>query len=806
MKSSLKFNRLAVACLVLGVAFLSTLGNGQSASEIIDAVPAYGSACVKKFYADAPSSANYVVAPLDNFVTCLKTVQMDAKKAVSTAFALQAAMETYSLRGYKTVTANYVNTLLDNILDTTISPPTWKRFVSEFEFLSRASNALVTAHDLHLVFVPPPLYSGSFTYRPYNFAVRLNAAGKQELYISEWNRLWTSTRAQLLLTQTVFPSWWNLAEFEASVNDAIQTGAAITAINGLDPITQWFPSIKDAFLYEDAGAAFNQGLGYNFMFPLQFLPPELAGFTHQGQTFCNSASTPCDRDPSTELLKFDNGKSFSSVKLVYITPYLNAPGECTAYSEEFSASLPYLKKGADEGRRNEGDLLGTTNPYWALRQNKQLIAKSMFPTPPPKEGSKPDEPQRIVESRRMTNRGPTPAQIGRQLKSILNDTIRTYMSNNGDLAILEILSFSPDAGVTEASVNELNDACVELLSRAVSSKTSKLLIDVTGNGGGYIFIMDVLLKLLFRGVYHTEPSSETFKTPFGQDLEVSYWPSLKAASFPTFSTPVNRKLLSAESTAGGSFTWSSVLGPMWYGGLLNLTYSTTGHLNSYPTTKAVLDETANPWYYRYRSTTADFAAPYFMTPNSASFGQTQSELEAAAVNPFTDVTILSDGRCGSACSMLQSRLSQFFPGTTFNTRTLRVVTYGGWKDASNPAMEVSQFCGGSVVQVSCIANSRNLSYNSYPGAVSKSSSSSVYYPIDVTTNVWHFYQDPTVDVRQNKPRQMQSFKGDSHLWMWEPTLDQKVAQLYPTVKFSSTASMALTTLLLSTLMLMLCFA
>jgi hypothetical protein len=119
---------------------------------------------------------------------------------------------------------------------------------------------------------------------------------------------------------------------------------------------------------------------------------------------------------------------------------------------------------------------------------------------------------------------------------------------------------------------------------------------------------------------------------------------------------------------------------------------------------------------------------------------------------------------------------------------------------------VSQFCGGSVVQVSCIANSRNLSYGSFPGAPSKASSPSVYYPIDASTNVWHFYQDPTVDVRQNTPRQMQSVKGDSHLWMWEPTLDQKVAQLYPTVKFSSTAPMALTTLLLSTLMLMLCFA
>jgi len=255
--------------------------------------------------------------------------------------------------------------------------------------------------------------------------------------------------------------------------------------------------------------------------------------------------------------------------------------------------------------------------------------------------------------------------------------------------VVKIPSMSSD-------IDESYTALVNCISIARTNNWPNLILDVRGNGGGFLAYAYLLLATIVPGWRNNLSVLEPYDTVVNSvtDRLPSQFISNFIASQPYYINPATNR------------TWSPT--NAWY---TNAVTYTRGGVSTRYSRKTYLNETS------------------FITT---------TQLPAAYT--FSKILLLTDGLCGSACSLFISKLR--FYGLGANVAT------GG---LFNQVMETSTFAGGAVLQwnsflaevdsassFSSLPTSASMSFNYLELYLGNSTTPRQYlrYPAEFRLNIW----------------------------------------------------------------------
>lgn len=278
-------------------------------------------------------------------------------------------------------------------------------------------------------------------------------------------------------------------------------------------------------------------------------------------------------------------------------------------------------------------------------------------------------------------------------------------ASSDNVGILRITSMEPK------SIFDFSDVLSALTQyRAPNGIGNDLIIDVSGNGGGYICLTYALMGYLTSAWSYNDTLQDFSYS--GED--VIYYP------FDVRESSQNNDLYNAG----------------YYNNYEQVDMTSRQFYSSSALYGSAVDKTYGSRSSKY---TQQF---YWDICNGRGFDHPESPAFF-----FDKIIILSDGRCGSACSQFLSKMR--------HSNKVRVVTYGGW--VGQP-LESSSFQGGNVMSWTSDVLPQFSSYN-LPWTVPFNNTA------DITFNFFESFLD-----YDSLPRQFRRIEGDWHLNYWEPLL------------------------------------
>lgn len=230
-----------------------------------------------------------------------------------------------------------------------------------------------------------------------------------------------------------------------------------------------------------------------------------------------------------------------------------------------------------------------------------------------------------------------------------------YVSGGQTTYVLKLTTFAPK------DVNDTLLVINSLITDAQFNRGSKLIVDVANNGGGIICLSDLLLALL---------------VPEWGSLQPSQGPTVPYGLYDYKQSKTALALRSHQATNQAFTSYQNYLNPQ-----TELPFTNPDHFYS-PILRTRAGRSSNYTQQAY------FPAGCVGYPG-AYFQPIQYY--------FKNITVLTDGACGSACALFASQLQ--------SEKLARVVSFGGPEAAeTNPTpLSTASFAGGNVLEYNTVS-------------------------------------------------------------------------------------------------------
>lgn len=802
-----------------------------STTVLCNSIPTATSACVTQYM--APSFPLKLI-PLAELVECFRTTPMDAATAYNLVEYAQYAYELHSLRGHAPHAEDIRRRIegLFTLFDSTTTSAVTASFhadahqLSEFDFHVILVNALNAMQDYHFGLIAYHLFGSSFLSRPFVFGCRWNTtSSSQELYIRApslsldyWSYYFNGQSS--VLANPLDGAAFDFNAMANAIRRAASKQLSIRSIAGLEPIQQYMLQLwRVSSNMADDHSVFNDLLDMNLNPLMMEMPPQyfLSSTSRKWTTTGTSGpsiaflrSQLYVRNTSLPTLNAISGSYYEDFVLsddsIIRVPLLvdlrntaSAPS-CAAESAALSSNskLPDTSLGSTVAQVNGSKLSLDHNALLTLAtRQKRLRGEALYRVSPSHNPYADIVDDRETPSRRGRRRRLDPyvaysdvtanALAHRVYASGVIDGfyVGPNLNNNASvstkeasLMILRIRSFAGQSFA--ATINDFVGCLNAVLSAAEGDRASNLLIDVRGNGGGYVQAQMILLSILDYDVFQKNYTTKTY-------VGVSRYPWVNvSATAPVNSTFRNETAMvySANLSSKIAFNTSSAttahetlspgryydaVGLGFYLRTFNATYNRTDFLHNLTYEGDSIDST---WFYNALGASGtDYNVPDFTAPYPVGRALTWP----ASWSGWTNVTLVTDGACGSACSMFETRLSEHLPRSRYNVTSVGFGGLHGGGSSTGAVMQSSQFTGGSVLSMACNAALFKTGGYSFPGRISTSANSGSYYPVTMRFNVWHWLSDPDdPDV----PRQYVDHPVEHQIRLWDVTIEDVVNVVY----------------------------
>jgi hypothetical protein len=703
--------------------------------------------------------------------------------------------------------------------------------ISEFDFHVLLSNAFDAMQDYHFGLIPYHILGTTFLSRPFVFGSRYNTAtSTQELFarstslvLEYWVRYFAS---QSVVIPNPLDTSFDFTGMVAAIRRVAQAQLTITSINGLDPIEQYMQQLwRVTSNMADDHCALNDLVDFNMNPTLIGVPPQYflrstsrvfaqasqgpnltffadrlytynsslpsldatSGAYYEDYTFSdgttirvpmlvdlrNTASVPsCSSsglstqddydevrtdETATEALSGQPSSS-STATYVHLAPLLeNAPTSLTLAMRQPRLHGEELYRMSPTDCPYSTDTAGSSSPRQASRRRRRMDPYLAYS----------DDTVNSLAHRVYSSRVINGYYVGVNRSSSLS-------AEQTSLMILRIKSFAGSS--YSATLSSFVDCINAVLLAAEGDRASNLLIDVRRNGGGYVQAQMVLLSILDYDTFQKFFVTRTYTS-------VSRYSGLSVvgiapangtfdnSSTMVYSVDVSSKILyNASQSPNPSLAtgaYYDAIGLAFYADLLNGTSNKTEFLNNLTYSD---DPVTRAWYYNVNGVAGiDGLTPEFSTPLRVSRALTFP----SDWSGWRNVTLVTDGACGSACSMFESRLVDHLPRSSY---TVTSVGFGGLVAGSRTGavMQSSQFTGGSVLTMNCDASLFSNPNYDFVGRKT-SSTTAPYYPITFRFTSWHWLSDPdNIDA----PRQYVNHPVDHQRMEWDVTIEDVVLNVY----------------------------
>ncbi|KAG6366597.1 hypothetical protein INS49_000775 [Diaporthe citri] len=455
------------------------------------------------------------------------------------------------------------------------------RFASEFEFQSAMVQLVASAHDGHFAIRPDMFKAFSFRNDLATDIVSVSVDGKQ------------------------VPKLYNLGVLNGTASIGGMNQTAVNSTNGMPPAITKINGQDAAQVIEEQGLKF-----INFQDPDSQWNSQFQQYAVPTARTALASSIFFLGDSLT--LEYDNGQKVTQESYALIRPTADFTGVNTGedFYQKFCnpANAPPPTAGAGGGQP-------TTPP----------------PTGPP--GTRQPETPNIPGF-------PMPAIRD----SGANITAGYFLQGAGyeDVAVLSVLGFSPegDFDILEYVVN-FQQMTEKFLAMSKQAGKQKLVIDVTGNGGGLVAAGFELYAQLFPGTPQFQANNMRLTESMEQMAKISssVQNEILALDLNTL-TPQNA---TQRQLALAALSQSSVVSNLIPGGV----FSAGGQTNLTSTDQIIAPVTIKgDRFTSYISTPLNETAPDF---NLTGTGNRANP--APAVFDPNNVVILTDGTCGSTCTL-----------------------------------------------------------------------------------------------------------------------------------------------------------
>lgn len=754
---------------------------------------------------------------------CYKSVPMNATTAFAVAEYAQYAWELYSLR--HDVPSRFGNagqrfaSLLELFNDTSATGP--KGFVhpiSEVEFYALVTYVFSSVRDFHFVFTPPPLFRSGLTVHPFLLSSRLhNVTGQQLLFFKAFASTWAQeASAHLRARPNLFPGGLDAIDtMEAQIAAAIEEQAADTNIGILTvndvPAIEWAMQITEGFGSADPHASFNNMLDNNFRVPIAFLSPYTLGihkadFNAKLPTPIVATTAPAAANLETlnDIFVMTNGRVVVIPRLV--RTFVNGVDpQCGGIAEE-----------DDEGARSAGEVKRerALREWIAMSQQRGAVSieadgllsdwSAVTPAATPAAATSSDSTSEQRESRRrrrlerrqqlLSERvavSATPEQVRHTVASnslFSAQIVPSAAEGRPGFTWLKVGTFFPqDVQMSFAYINSVVSTVQRIADTAAAVGATNLVIDLTNNGGGYIALAEALLRVLFPQFQFSASIASRRNPVSGENDVVLQSNDLEEQDRMPMMTPVTRRG-AFGSTRGrtpdpptgnirSAAHFRRRIGRQWFDDPMTEAHNYTANATYFAYTNSTPDDLI--WwvqgqrpsgYSRAANKDADLVPPYI----DLVLPLTMQRLPRR----FANVTLISDGQCGSACAMFEYRIRKW-------VSNVRSVTVGGVKARDTPQTrpQMQQFCGGRVLSLSCPPDPKRrvLAPQSdfpFPGRRDMFAARS-FVSVDMNYNFYHLVADATVAPENSVPVQSLDSPADQHWWVWDLTFDEAVQRLFP---------------------------
>jgi hypothetical protein len=530
---------------------------------------------------------------------------------------------------------------------------------SMYELYMRFYRDYVKANDKHFVVRGTPFFQQIAVVRPLFIGIRAPepSSNDMQVYVKETLSSDAISNLRFILSDETpgIPSYDSLAG---------TIGKQIERIND-QPAMTWVRQQASAMGFDTASTNLNVAALQNFM----FLLPDVY-----------------DHESAAETFEFTDGSSLSVSRFVVRSPIEDVKVRCDLPSNPGGpawARHADAEQAPEEESKSQRQVAGSIeaasleavehalrhvavapdHPQSAAARLRAMISKLDPSSANEREASASFQAQQAAQAPVAGDPSYTRTVEG-------FGTARIYRGSNGAIvASLNMKTFMPPT--LPESLNDLkpfSDMIEELLD-AAEGVTNTLVIDVASNGGGLIALQDLVLRVLDQG-YNI------------------YWQT-DSNGDPVSSRPP----------------------------LVGVTDKNTVFVKSYLRTD-VLESSPLRAYYPYIMNTGTYGASHPMQPdwfepvtrNGYSGAYRRPSLFQVSrdkPSPFSRVVIVSDGFCGSACCQLVERVKRY----GLNGAQIEFVAFGG--DSIDDKFQMGTFCGGSVMQLSCVASNVLQIWNPY---------------------------------------------------------------------------------------------
>ncbi|KAJ0114556.1 hypothetical protein J7T55_004800 [Diaporthe amygdali] len=572
-----------------GLLGLFSVALGAPAPQASGAPAPGNNACAAVSQAQAQQmTANPQVArvPASTAFACLQSVPNKPEPAAKLITSLKAYVQWQStLAWLKDPPTSYMlaPTDIEGGLDAIGANATAGRFQSEYEFQTAMVELVASAHDGHFAIRPDMFKAFSFRNDLAADIVSVSVDGKQ------------------------VPKLYNLGVLNGTASIGGTNQTSVNSTNGMPPAITKINGQDAAQLIEAQGLKF-----INFQDPDSQWNSQFQQYAVPTARTALASSIFYQGDSLT--LEYDNGQKVTQDSYALIRPTADFTGVNTG--EDF------YQKFCNPAAVVPGTGMGAAQP------------------------TTPSQPQPTTAP--GTRQPPEPAIPGFPMPAIrdsgANITAGYFLTGAGyeDVAVLSVLGFSPegDFDILEYVVN-FQKLTENFLAMSKQAGKKRLVVDVTGNGGGLVAAGFELYSQLFPNTPLFQANNMRLTDSMEQMAKIasSVQNEILALDLNTL-TPQNA---TQRQLALAALSQSSVVSNLIPGGV----FSAGGQVNFTST-----DEIINPVTIKGDRFTSYISTPLNDTASDFNLTGTGNRANPPpAVFDPNNVVILTDGTCGSTCTL-----------------------------------------------------------------------------------------------------------------------------------------------------------